>query len=136
MEFDIFLLAALAFLLLVMISSGRRRKKQAQQLTDSLVVGAKVMTHAGIIGTIVEVLDDEVMIESGPRTKLRVVKQAIRTSQAPEVVEAETSEAGKAKKPVAKRTSKSAAEMTSASASEAKPASKRTSKPKPEAEGN
>jgi preprotein translocase subunit YajC len=70
------LLIGAVFYLLIM-RPARNRQKQQAQLIDSLRPGAQVMTTAGIFGTIVEVLDDEVVIQVAPGVELRMVKNAI-----------------------------------------------------------
>lgn len=70
------LLIGAVFYLLIM-RPARNRQKQQTQLIDSLRPGAEVMTTAGIFGTVVEVLDSEVIIQVAPGVELRMVKSAI-----------------------------------------------------------
>lgn len=65
-----------AFVLLVL--RGRRaRATQARQQSDSLVIGATVQTRAGLIATLVEKDQDEVVLEIAPGVRARFVPQAI-----------------------------------------------------------
>jgi preprotein translocase subunit YajC len=75
---DYILLGVLAVMILLLVQQNRRRKKDAENLLASLAVGANVILHSGIKGTV---------IESTPKTKLLVVKGAVRAI-APAVTEA------------------------------------------------
>ncbi len=83
------LLIGAVFYLLIM-RPARNRQKQQAQLIDSLRPGAEVMTTAGIFGTLVEILDDEVVLQVAPGVELRMVKSAIaRVIEAEMVMEAD-----------------------------------------------
>jgi preprotein translocase subunit YajC len=43
-----------------------------------LTVGANVILHSGIKGTVIEIDGDDIVLESTPKTKLLVVKGAVR----------------------------------------------------------
>ena len=68
-------------MILLLINQNRKRKKDAQNLLDSLTVGSEAVLHSGIMGQITAVSETEIEIESTPGTKLRVVKQAVRSAQ-------------------------------------------------------
>jgi preprotein translocase subunit YajC len=56
-----------AFLLMVVVfRRGNRQRRDLAQLQDRLAPGAEVMTASGLYGTIVEVLDDRVSLQTGP----------------------------------------------------------------------
>jgi len=76
---DLVLIGVLAVMVLLLINQNRKRKKDANALVDALVVGAKVILHSGIKGTVTLIEDSELEIESTPGAKLRVIKQAVRT---------------------------------------------------------
>ena len=78
---DYILLVVLGVMVLLLVSQNRKRKKDAEKLLSSLSVGAEATLHSGIKGLITEVSDTEVVIESTPGTKLRVIKQAVRIAQ-------------------------------------------------------
>ncbi len=68
---------------LLFIFSSRSKRKQATKRKDMLAAlqkGAKVTTIGGILGSVVEVRDDEVTIKIGEagNTRLRVARWAIR----------------------------------------------------------
>jgi preprotein translocase subunit YajC len=75
---DILLLGVLAIMILLLVQQNRRRKKEAANVIASLSVGAEVILHSGIKGKVVEVTEDDVVIETTPKTKLLVVKGAVR----------------------------------------------------------
>lgn len=72
----------LAFLVLMIFTSFRSQKKEQkrkQELINSLRKHDKVQTHAGIIGTVVEVKDDQVVlkVDENTNTRIRFAKSAI-----------------------------------------------------------
>jgi preprotein translocase subunit YajC len=79
---DLILLAMLGVLIAFMFSQNRKRRKQAEELFGSLTVGDKITLHSGIIGTLTEVGESEIVIETTPKTKIRVLKQAVRAREA------------------------------------------------------
>ncbi len=70
------LLIGVVFYLLIMRPARNRQKKQ-QQMMSTLASGSRIMTTAGIFGTVVEVDEDEASIEIAPGVVIRVVKAAI-----------------------------------------------------------
>lgn len=72
----------LAFLVLMIFTSFRSQKKEQrrkQELINSLRKHDKVQTHAGIIGTVVEVKDDQVVlkVDENTNTRIRFAKSAV-----------------------------------------------------------
>jgi preprotein translocase subunit YajC len=55
----------------------RKRQQQAAELQRQLQPGQRVMTTAGMLGTIVATEDNEVVLEIAPGIEVRFVKQAI-----------------------------------------------------------
>jgi len=76
---DYLLLGVLALMILLLVSQNRKRRKDAEKLMDSLAVGANVLLHSGIKGTVTAIEDNDVVVETTPKVKLRVVKQAVRS---------------------------------------------------------
>ena len=75
-------LMMIAVVVLMLFMSGRGRKKQAakqKELLDALKKGDKVRTIGGILGSVVEVRDDEVVlkIDENSNARMRVVRRAI-----------------------------------------------------------
>ena len=79
MAYDIILLAVLAGMILLLVGQNRKRRKDAEKLIESVTVGAKVLLHSGIKGVVTDVTDTEVVVETTPKVKIRLVKQAIRS---------------------------------------------------------
>ena len=61
----------------LLIRPQRRRQQQQAQLQNRLVPGQRVMTTAGMLGTVAAVEDDTVVLEIAPGVESRFVKQAI-----------------------------------------------------------
>jgi preprotein translocase subunit YajC len=83
---DYILLGVLAVMILLLVTQNRKRKKDTENLLSSLAVGASVILHSGIKGTVIEINGDDLIIESTPKTKLVVVRGAVRAI-APAVTE-------------------------------------------------
>ena len=83
---DYILLGVLAVMILLLVSQNRKRKKDTENLLSSLTVGASVILLSGIKGTVTEINGDDLIIESTPKTKLVVVRGAVRAI-APAVTE-------------------------------------------------
>lgn len=68
----------LLFWVIVVLPAGRRSRKEQEQLLANLKRGAKVLTNAGIVATIVSAKDgeDEVVIRSED-TRLRIKRNVI-----------------------------------------------------------
>jgi preprotein translocase subunit YajC len=79
LDYDIILLAVLAGMILLLVGQNRKRRKDAEKLIESVTVGAKVLLHSGIKGVVTDVTDTEVVVETTPKVKIRLVKQAIRS---------------------------------------------------------
>ena len=85
---EIFLLPLLLIgLLWFMGAPQRKMRKEQAALMQSLAPGADVMTHGGLYGTVVEIDDDVVVLETSPGVTMRWAKRAIATVVTP--VEAE-----------------------------------------------
>ena len=78
---DLILLAVLAAMILLLINQNRKRKRDAANLVETLQVGSNVILHAGIKGKVVTIDEDDLVIETTPGTKLKVLKQAVRAIQ-------------------------------------------------------
>ena len=119
MNQDLFLVIALGFIIFMMFFNGRKRKKAQAEMQAGIKVGAYVLLHSGILGTIVSQDDKSLVLETTPGTKLTVLKGAVRSiEEAP-------------KKPAAPKPA--AAKSTTASKAAAKPAAKKPVAKKPAA---
>jgi preprotein translocase subunit YajC len=75
----IFVVAIIVMMYFIMFREPRKRQKQQQQMVNTLKKNDKVRTIGGIIGTVVDVKDDEVVIkiDESNNTKIRVIPSAI-----------------------------------------------------------
>ena len=74
---DALLLAVLALMIVFLVTQNRRRKKEVEEMQSSLEVGSQVVLHAGIMGRVLSVSEEELEIESVKGTKLRVLRGAV-----------------------------------------------------------
>lgn len=79
---DYILLGVLALMILLLLGQNRKRRKEAEQLLERISVGASVLLHSGIKGNVTEIEEGDIVIETTPGIKLRVVKQAVRSVDA------------------------------------------------------
>ena len=76
---DLFLLVALAAVIFMMYFNGRKRKKAAAEMQSGIKVGAYILLHSGILGTIISLDEKSLVVETTPGTKLTVLKGAVRS---------------------------------------------------------
>lgn len=69
----------IGLLFIFTMGSGRKEKKRKAEMMANLNKGAKVQTVGGVLGTIVEVRDDEVVVkvDENSNTRMRFAKSAI-----------------------------------------------------------
>jgi preprotein translocase subunit YajC len=75
---DWFIYVVLAGMIGLMFFNSRKRKRQLDELKSSIKVGASVVLHSGITGTVTAIDGDRLVIESTPGTKLKVLQGAVR----------------------------------------------------------
>ena len=73
----------------LLIRPQQRRARQQRDLVQSLDVGDEVVTIGGMYGVIAEIDEDEVTLDVGGGTRIRLVKQAVARKR---VVEEEIEE--------------------------------------------
>lgn len=124
---DYSLLIILAAFLAFLIFSNKKRAKAAKQLEESVQVGAQVVMLGGIKGKIVNILDESVIVETTPGSKIEFVKAAVRTVSAPslDVAAEPVKKVAAAKKPVA---AKKTAPAKKSSATTTKTTTEKTAK--------
>ncbi len=73
------LLGFMVLMIVFSISSGRKEKKRKQELLASLSKGQKVQTAGGVLGTVTDVRDHEVVVkvDENSNTRIRFAKSAI-----------------------------------------------------------
>ncbi len=64
-------------MIVFLVTQNRRRKKEVEAMQSSLEVGSQVVLHAGIMGKVLSVSEEELEIESVKGTKLRVLRGAV-----------------------------------------------------------
>jgi preprotein translocase subunit YajC len=61
----------------ILIRPQQKQRREIAQVQSTVTPGARVMTSAGLIGTIVAIEGDEVLIEVAPGVNNRYVRRAI-----------------------------------------------------------
>lgn len=82
MDYSWILMLVLMFgmLYFFMIRPENKRKKEAENLRNSLAVGDEITTIGGVVGTICQVKEDTIIIEtSADRVRMEFTKWAIST---------------------------------------------------------
>ena len=105
------LVAMLAIFYFLLIRPENKRKKEAENMRSSVKTGDKITTIGGIIGTVVNVKDEKIVIETGAdQVRIELAKWAISTNEtAAEAAQAAAKKAqeDKAKAKAAKKAEKS-----------------------------
>ena len=106
----IMLVAMLAIFYFLLIRPENKRKKEAENMRSSVKTGDKITTIGGIIGTVVNVKDEKIVIETGAdQVRIELAKWAISTNEtAAEAAQAASKKAQeeKAKAKAAKKAEK------------------------------
>ena len=77
----LFIMIGMIALMIFMSSRGKKKQKQKQQdMMTSLKKGDRVVSIGGIVGTIVEVKDTEIVIKISDTARMRMAKWAIRAA--------------------------------------------------------
>lgn len=71
------ILIALLGAMWFMSRRSRQQQQKAQEFRNNLKPGDEVMTHSGMLGTVVEVEGDNITLESGPGSRSRWIRAAI-----------------------------------------------------------
>lgn len=67
---------------LIMIRPENKRKKEAEAMRSAVKVGDKITTIGGIVGTVVNVKDDKIVIEtSADQVRVELCKWAISSNE-------------------------------------------------------
>ncbi len=78
----IMLIAMFAIMYFMLIRPENKRKKEAEELRSSVRKGDKVTTIGGIIGTVVDVKEDKVVLEtSADQVRIELAKWGISTNE-------------------------------------------------------
>ena len=95
----IMIVAMFALMYFMLIRPENKRKKEAEQMRSSVKTGDKITTIGGIIGTVVNVKDEKIVIEtSADQVRIEFAKWAISSNEtAAEAAKAEQKKAAEAK---------------------------------------
>ena len=107
----IMLVAMLAIFYFMLIRPENKRKKEAEQMRSSVKTGDKIVTIGGISGTVVNVKDTRIVLETGAdQVRIELEKWAISSNET--AAEAAKAEAKKAQEAKAKAKAAKKAEKT------------------------
>ena len=95
----IMLVAMLDIFYFMLIRPENKRKKEAEQMRNSVKTGDKIVTIGGITGTVVNVKDSRIVLETGAdQVRIELEKWAISSNEtAAENAKAEAKKAQEAK---------------------------------------
>ena len=106
----IMIVAMIAVFYFLMIRPENKRKKEAEQMRSAVKTGDEIVTIGGIIGTVVNVKDEKIVIEtSADQVRIELAKWAIssnETATAAAKAEAKKRQEEKAKAKAAKKAGK------------------------------
>ena len=78
----IMLVVMLAVFYFMLIRPENKRKKEAEQMRSSVKTGDKIVTIGGIVGTVVNVKESRIVIETGAdQVRIELEKWAISTNE-------------------------------------------------------
>ena len=107
----IMMVLMIAIFYFMLIRPENKRKKEAEQMRSSVMKGDKIVTIGGIVGTVVDVKENKIVIEtSADQVRIELEKWAISSNEtAAEAAKAEAKKAqeAKAKAKAAKKAEKS-----------------------------
>ena len=97
----IMLVMMMAVLYFMLIRPENKRKKEAEEMRSAVKTGDKITTIGGIVGTVVNVKEDKLVIETGAdQVRIELAKWAMSTNET--AAEAKKAEAKKAQEAKAK----------------------------------
>lgn len=106
----IMLVLMVAIFYFMLIRPENKRKKEAEQMRSAVKVGDEITTIGGIIGTVVNVKEDKIVVEtSADQVRIEFAKWAIssnETATAAAKEEAKKAQEAKAKQKAAKKAAK------------------------------
>ena len=95
----VMLVAMFAILYFMMIRPENKRKKEAEQMRSSVRKGDKITTIGGIVGTVVDVKENNIVVEtSADQVRIELAKWALSSNEtAAEAAKADAKKAQEAK---------------------------------------
>ena len=104
------LLIMLGVFYFMMIRPENKRKKEAENMRSSVKKGDHITTIGGIVGTVVDIKEDKIVIETGAdQVRIELAKWAISTNETAEAAakeKAKKDQEAKAKAKAAKKAEK------------------------------
>ena len=101
----IMLVLMVAVFYFMLIRPENKRKKEAEQMRNNIKEGDEITTIGGVIGTVVNVKEDKIVIEtSADQVRIEFAKWAISTNET--AAEAKKAQEAKAKAKAAKKAGK------------------------------
>ena len=105
------LIMMIAVFYFMLIRPENKRKKEAEQMRSAVKKGDKITTIGGIVGTVVDVKENNIVIEtSADQVRIELAKWALSTNETAaeaKKAEAKKAEEAKAKAKAAKKAEKS-----------------------------
>ena len=106
----IMMIAMLGIFYFMLISPENKRKKEAEEMRSSIRTGDQITTIGGIVGTVVNIKENKIVIESGAdQVRIELEKWAVSsndTAAAAAKEQAKKDQAAKAKAKAAKKAEK------------------------------
>ena len=106
----IMLVLMIAIFYFMLIRPENKRKKEAEQMRSAVKKGDKITTIGGIVGTVVDVKENNIVIEtSADQVHMELAKWALSTNETAEAAakaEAKKAQEAKAKAKAAKKAEK------------------------------
>ena len=95
----IMIVAMIAIFYFLLIRPENKRKKEAEQMRSSVKKGDKIVTIGGIVGTVVDVKENKIVLETGAdQVRIELEKWALSSNEtAAEAKKAEAKKADEAK---------------------------------------
>ena len=105
------LVGMLVLFYFLMIRPENKRKKEAEQMRGAVKTGDEITTIGGIVGTVVNVKEDKIVIEtSADQVRMELMKWAISTNETAAAAEKEKQKKAQEAKAKAKAAKKAAKE--------------------------
>jgi preprotein translocase subunit YajC len=100
----------IAVMYFMLIRPENKRKKEAEEMRSSIKVGDEISTIGGIVGTVVNIKEDRIVIETGAdQVRIELLKWAVGTNESASAraqEEAKKAKEAKAKAQAAKKAEK------------------------------
>jgi len=88
----VFLVGMIALFWFLIVMPQRKRRQQQESLVGELEPGDEILTVGGLLGTVREVGEHEIVLEVAPETRVRIAKTAVSGRKEPEAEATETPE--------------------------------------------